>query len=149
MVKKYEYINNVIYYFKAFSWKKAWSLLVEVGVGQVCSSAQLGAVFFFYLNCLLWLKARTSKSDIYHAQIVPYDLNHIRILKYKHYSGINYTTAQGSHLRTGSFYLPALQTFVCMFCHHGLNKTAACPGTIYIPGRKNRGQNVKEKALSL
>lgn len=46
----------------------------------------------------------------------------------------------------GSFYLPALQTFVCMFCHHGIKKTAACPGTIYIPGRKNRGQNVKGKS---
>ena len=64
MVKKYEYINNIIYYFKAFSLKKAWSLLVEVGVGQVCCSVRLGAVFFF-IWCLLWLKSHTSKSDIY------------------------------------------------------------------------------------
>lgn len=82
MVKKYEYINNIIYYFKAFSLKKAWSLLVEVGVGQVCSSAQLGAVFFFFIWCLLWLKAHIKqKWHLHHAQIVLDDLNHIRINK--------------------------------------------------------------------
>lgn len=81
MVKKYEYINNIIYYFKAFSLKKAWSLLVEVGVGQVCSSAQLGAVFFFYLVFIMVKSTYKQKWHLHHAQIVPYDLNHIRINK--------------------------------------------------------------------
>lgn len=81
MVKKYEYINNIIYYFKAFSLKKAWSLLVEVGVGQVCSSVQLGAVFFFCLVFIIVKITYKQKWHLHHAQIVPYDFNHIRINK--------------------------------------------------------------------
>lgn len=77
MVKKYQYINNIIN--MALSLKKAWSLLVEIGVGQVRGSVQVGAVFFFYLVFIMVKITYKQKWHLHQAQIVAYDFNHIRI----------------------------------------------------------------------
>ena len=73
MVKKY--INNIIN--MALSLKKGWSLLVEMGVGQVHSSIQLGAVFCIYLVIIMDEITYKQKWHLHYAQIVPYDISHI------------------------------------------------------------------------